>query len=415
MYDEKIVSVAELRTLFYDGESIEIDTPDGYQKITAWWDKDIMPIYSIVLENGLRINCADTHLLQKINGDWVAADDLIAFDSLLTEQGVSRVASISYAGDAPCFDFEVDHPNHRYWSDGFSSHNSGKSYIVSGNVVRNALAAGVAVVLLDSEDAVKRKWATALGVDPDHPYLIRWNKNTINQAAAVIADFMKDYTIEQKDTSREDQPAVLFVIDSLGNLNSEAEIDQFTKGDLKGDKGIKAKALKMLVTNCVRLFAGFQIGLVCTNHTYKSQDMYSPDDIISGGQSQIFASDIVVSMNKYKLKEDDAGNKVTETTGIRSKIKCVKTRYAKPFEEVTVHIPYVTGLDAYSGMFDLCEQKKVIVKDGNRYRYVSDDGTEHKLYRKQMTPEFFDMIMREWRDDKAHPVEIIEEEATDVE
>jgi recombination protein RecA len=294
---------------------------------------------------------------------------------------------------------------------------SGKSVFVSGNIVRNALAADLSVILLDSEDAVKRKWATALGVDPDHPNLIRWNKNTINQAALVIADFMKEYVNDYKDMAREDQPAVLFVIDSLGNLNSEADIDQFTRGELKGDKGIKAKALKMLVTNCIRLFSGYQVGLVCTNHTYKSQDMFSPDDVISGGQGQIFASDIVVSMNKFKLKEDETGSKVI---GIRSKIKCVKTRYAKPFEEVSVQIPYLSGIDPYSGLFELCEQKKVFVKDGQQYRYTSVDGTEHKLYRKhkthkQMTPEFFDMVMREWHDERSSSSDVQPEEVIDVE
>ena len=121
--------------------------------------------------------------------------------------------------------------------------------------------------------------------------------------------------------------------------------------------------------------------------------------LVSHNSAQIYASDIVVSINKRKLKDDEDGNKSTEVTGIRSKIKCVKTRYAKPFEEVEVHIPYVSGMDAYSGMFDLCE-KKIFVKEGNRYRYSSTDGTEHKLFRKDMTPEFFDMIIKEWNDDK---------------
>jgi RecA/RadA recombinase len=292
---------------------------------------------------------------------------------------------------------------------------SGKSFFVSGNIVRNALAADVSVILLDSEDGIKRKWATALGIDPNHPNLIRWNKNTINQVAAVVGDFMRDYAAEYKNTSREDQPAILFVIDSLGNLNSETEIDQFAKAELKGDMGIKAKALKMLVTNCIRLFSGFQAGLVCTNHTYKSQDKFAPGDVISGGQGPIYASDVVVNMNKRKLKEDEAGNKITEVAGIRSVINCVKTRYAKPFEDVEVHIPYLTGMSPYSGMFDLCK-KKVFIREGNRYLYTSKDGIEHKLFRKEMTPEFYDMIMLEWNDDRAvvHTA-VVDEELVDVE
>ena len=96
--------------------------------------------------------------------------------------------------------------------------------------------------------------------------------------------------------------------------------------------------------------------------------------------------------------------------GIRSKIKCVKTRYAKPFEEVEVTIPYDTGMNRYSGLFDMCEQKQVFLKDGNRYRYTSLDGTEYKLFRKDMTPEFYDMVMREWSDTRPATVETRESE-----
>jgi RecA/RadA recombinase len=421
MFEEKMITVGELRDLVLrDDLEIEIDTPDGYQKIVSWWDKGVLPMVSIETDNEFSTRCATSHLLQtSSNGPWIMASELSVGDTVFTIYGKDTIIAVTDAEDEECYDFEIAHRNHRYWGDGFSSHNSGKSYIVSGNVVRNALAAGVSVILLDSEDAVKRKWATALGVDPEHPNLIRWNKNTVNLVASVIGDFMKDYAIEYKDTPREDQPPVLFVIDSLGNLNSETEIEQFSKGDLKGDKGIKAKALKMLVTNCIRLFSGFQAGLVCTNHTYKSQDMYNPDDVISGGQGQIFASDIVVSINKRKLKQDEDGNKIKEVTGIRSVIKCVKTRYAKPFEEVEVHIPYLTGMDPYSGLFELCEQRKVFVKNGNRYCYTSTIGAEYKLYRKEMTSEFYDMVMREWNDDRdivvGTPDITVAEDAADVE
>ena len=44
--------------------------------------------------------------------------------------------------------------------------------------------------------------------------------------------------------------------------------------------------------------------MVCTNHTYASQDMFDPDDKISGGQGFIYASSIVVAMRKLKLKEE---------------------------------------------------------------------------------------------------------------
>jgi RecA/RadA recombinase len=275
---------------------------------------------------------------------------------------------------------------------------SGKSYIVSGNIVKDALAQGCQVILLDSEDALRLTWMENLGVDTNHQFLIKQNVATIDHIAEIVNSCTKDYVEHCKDMPREEQPKLLFVVDSLGFVQTMAEIEQFERGELKGDMGIKAKMLKMLVANCIRLFSGYEIGLVATNHIYKSQDRFSPDDVISGGSGFLYASSIVVSMNKFKLKADSDGKKTSEVLGIRSKIKCVKTRYTKPFEEVEITIPYDTGMDPYSGLFDMCEQKKIFIKDGNRYRYTATDGTEHKLYRKDMTPEFYDMVIREWDD-----------------
>ena len=91
--------------------------------------------------------------------------------------------------------------------------------------------------------------------------------------------------------------------------------------------------------------------LVCyaTNHTYASQDMFDPDDKISGGQGFIYASSIVIAMRKLKLKVDADGNKTSQVFGIRAACKVMKTRYSKPFESVQVEIPYETGMNPYSG------------------------------------------------------------------
>jgi hypothetical protein len=48
------------------------------------------------------------------------------------------------------------------------------------------------------------------------------------------------------------------------------------------------------------MFGSWNVGMVCTNHTYASQDMFDPDDKISGGQGFIYASSIVVAMRKLK-------------------------------------------------------------------------------------------------------------------
>jgi hypothetical protein len=129
--------------------------------------------------------------------------------------------------------------------------------------------------------------------------------------------------------------------------------------------------------------------------------MFDPDDKISGGQGFIYASSIVIAMRKLKLKTDADGNKTTTVNGIRAACKIMKTRYAKPFESVQVEIPYATGMSPYSGMVDLCEAKGILVKDGNRLKYVSTDGTEIKMYRKEWDRNeegALDKIMMEFND-----------------
>ncbi len=256
---------------------------------------------------------------------------------------------------------------------------AGKSYICSGNLVRHAQEQGIYVVLIDTENALDEAWLHALGVDTDEKKLLKLNMAMIDDVAKMISTFVKDY----REMPEDERPKVLFVLDSLGMLLTPTDVNQFEGGDLKGDMGRKPKALTALVRNCVNMFGNLNIGLVATNHTYASQDMFDPDDKISGGQGFIYASSIVVAMRKLKLKEDEDGNKTSEVNGIRAACKIMKTRYAKPFESVQVKIPYDKGMSPHSGLVDLCEGRGLLQKDGNRLKVTLKSGEEIKLFRKE--------------------------------
>ena len=271
---------------------------------------------------------------------------------------------------------------------------SGKSFIASGNVVRHAQQQGIFVVLIDSENALDEKWLQALNVDTSPDKLLRLSLSMIDDVAKTISTFMKQYKADYSDETA-DKPKVLFVMDSLGMLLTPTDVDQFDKGDMKGDLGRKPKALTSLVRNTVNMIGAHNIGMLATNHTYASQDMFDPDDKISGGQGFIYASSIVIAMKKLKLKEDEDGNKISEVRGIRAACKVMKTRYAKPFEGVKIKIPYETGMDPYSGLVDMFEKKGLLTKQGNRLKYVDKDGKEHLDYRKQWTGPKLEMIMAE--------------------
>jgi RecA/RadA recombinase len=286
---------------------------------------------------------------------------------------------------------------------------AGKSFICSGNLVRNAQQQGIYVILVDTENALDEKWLHDLGVDTSEDKLLKLNMAMIDDVAKTIHEFMKEY---KEMTER---PKVLFVIDSLGMLLTPTDINQFEAGDLKGDMGRKPKALTALVRNCVNMFGNYNVGMVCTNHTYASQDMFDPDDKISGGQGFVYASSIVVAMKKLKLKEDEDGNKVSDVMGIRAACKIMKTRYSKPFESVQIKIPYETGMNPYSGMVDMLEKQGLLVQQGNRLKYVDPTtGEETLFYRKEWKDDKLDMIMANYHVKPTTPT-ILEETEEHVE
>lgn len=287
---------------------------------------------------------------------------------------------------------------------------AGKSYICSGNVIKNAQEQGIFCILIDSENALDEQWLRNLGVDTSENKLLKLNMAMIDDVAKTISKFMSDY----KELPEDQRPKVLFVIDSLGMLLTPTDVNQFESGDMKGDMGRKPKQLAALVRNCVNMFGNYGVGLLATNHTYASQDPYNPDDKISGGNGPVYASSIVVAMKKLKLKEDEEGNKTSEVLGIRAGCKVMKSRYSQPFQSIEVQIPYETGMNPYSGFFDLCERKGFVTKEGNRYSYTDLNGEIHKYFRKEWSRNengIMDLVMREFaeRDAKLNTAPLDEE------
>ena len=275
---------------------------------------------------------------------------------------------------------------------------AGKSYITSGNLVRNAQKEGCFVILIDSENALDEGWLEPLGVDTSEDALMKLNAAQIDDIAGIISRYIERYRAVNDDLPEEDRQRVLIVVDGLGMLVTPTESEQFDKGDMKGDMGRKAKQLKSLVANVTNRIAPYDIGVVMTNHVYDSQDMFDPEKKITGGHGIVFASSIVAVIGHSKLKEDSEGNKTSDVSGIKAMCRVRKTRYAKPFEGVTIKIPYDTGMNPYSGMVEYFEKRGILGKSGNKLVYLALDGTEVKLFRKQFEKNhegILDLMMEE--------------------
>jgi len=110
---------------------------------------------------------------------------------------------------------------------------SGKSFIVSGNIARNAQQQGIFVVLIDSENALDESWLKALGVDTSEDKLMKLNMAMVDDVAKVVSDFMVEYKENYGEKSSEDRPKVIFIVDSLSMLLTPAALNQFEAGQMK--------------------------------------------------------------------------------------------------------------------------------------------------------------------------------------
>lgn len=139
-----------------ENEEWEIDTPDGWQPITNVWVKGNKKTFDVETNDKLKTSVSTKHLFQRGDGEWEFIDNFKIGDTILTKNGKSIISKIFKRGEECVYDVTVNHINHRYFSDGFISHNSGvgKS-IMLANLTANVLKQGYNVVYITLELAEK--------------------------------------------------------------------------------------------------------------------------------------------------------------------------------------------------------------------------------------------------------------------
>lgn len=159
-WQEKEVPISEIQKLLSEGYEIEVDSPDGYVPVNFFVDKGLYEEYVLELEDATfdPVLCNADHLFETTLG-WVTARELSTCETvnILTKRGY-RLGKVYHTGNTiPIVDINVDHPNHRYYTNGVSSHNTGvgKSLFMC-HVAANALIQGRNVLYITLEMAEER-------------------------------------------------------------------------------------------------------------------------------------------------------------------------------------------------------------------------------------------------------------------
>lgn len=123
---EREVPISEIKILLENDYEIEVSSPDGFVPVNFFVDKGLWDEYVLCLSNGKMIHCNENHLFETTLG-WQRAGDLI----LLPEQhyktvhGYLKGQVVKTDKKIPIVDINVNHPNHRYYTNEVSSHNTG--------------------------------------------------------------------------------------------------------------------------------------------------------------------------------------------------------------------------------------------------------------------------------------------------
>lgn len=124
---QKEICIAEIQTLLENGYNVDIDSPDGYVQVNCFIHKGLYPEYVLSINEFTDISCNENHLFETTDG-WISAKDLVENTynvQFLTANGYRDGTIVKTNKMIPIVDININHENHRYYTNGVSSHNTG--------------------------------------------------------------------------------------------------------------------------------------------------------------------------------------------------------------------------------------------------------------------------------------------------
>jgi hypothetical protein len=158
-WTEKEVSISEIQTLLNEGYEVQVDSPDEWVDVNYFIDKGMWQEYILEVKGFENVRCNESHLFETKDG-WKSAKELCDFElvEVLCNDGNFH-SGIVYATEnqIPIVDINVNHKNHRYYTNGISSHNTGvgKSLFMCHCASAN-LTAGLNVLYITMEMAEEK-------------------------------------------------------------------------------------------------------------------------------------------------------------------------------------------------------------------------------------------------------------------
>lgn len=151
---EKEIPISEIEHLLNSGYEIQVESADGFVPVSLFVDKGNYEEYILTTETNKQVRCNHNHLFETPNG-FVFAKDFPT--EVITKDGVEKCEVLFTGKSIPIVDIRVEHENHRYYTEGVSSHNTGvgKSLCMC-SIASSVLLSGKNVLYITMEMAEER-------------------------------------------------------------------------------------------------------------------------------------------------------------------------------------------------------------------------------------------------------------------
>lgn len=259
---------------------------------------------------------------------------------------------------------------------------TGKTFVAL-NICREAQKMGYHVIYGDSEAAVDEDLMVKFGVDPKK---VRYQPlKTALHVRHFTANLCK--SLKEKKAAGFDVPKIMFVLDSMGNLATEKELNDALSGSDKRDM-TKQQNLRSMFRVITMDLAELKIPFIVTNHTYAAVGAYVPTQIVSGGGGAIYNASGILTFSKAGLKDGDseAAEQGLSKTGIIVTSKIYKSRFTRPIP-IKFHISFYKGMNAFVGLENFVTWENCGIGRGKLIEEIKEtpifeaDGVTPKMYR----------------------------------
>ena len=217
------------------------------------------------------------------------------------------------------------------------------------------------VIYFDTEQAVTSDMFIERGIDPERIAVVP--VATIEEFKTQSLKIVNDI-LEQPE---EDRKPIFMVLDSLGMLSTEKEMNDSAEGKNVRDM-TKAQQTKATFRVLTLKLGKAKIPMLLTNHTYQVIGAYVPTKELGGGIGLKYAASTILTLSKSKDKTEDGV--------VGNFIKCTnyKNRFVKENTQVETRLNYTTGLSRYYGLTDLALKYNIFKKVSTRIELP--DGTK---------------------------------------